>query len=128
MPDRANKRRNEVKGHQVDIPLNEEVFLQPWFLPKSVYTAIRRLLPGIHLAKMRYYFDDYGCLRCGKKESLYGSNGLCETCNVVIRYRVAKCLQRRLKKAGVTSPQALSYDFADQGQLARRLLRDFTLR
>lgn len=37
----------------------DELFLQPWFLPKPTYLALRRLLPSCQMAKMRYYFDDY---------------------------------------------------------------------
>ena len=55
----------------------DAIFLQPWFLPVEVYRAIRRVLPYIHLFKMRYYFEDYGCLKCGKKNALYQSNGFC---------------------------------------------------
>jgi hypothetical protein len=79
----------------------EAIFLQPWFLPREVYSAVRRLLSYIHLMKMRYYFDDYGCLKCGKKENLYMSNGLCETCGVTIRHRMERSLTRRLRAAGV---------------------------
>jgi len=84
----------------------DAIFLQPWFLPIEVYREIRRLLPYIHLFKMRYYFDDYGCLRCGKKDVMYQSNGLCESCGVVVRYRVKHALMRRLKKVGVRDADA----------------------
>jgi hypothetical protein len=79
----------------------DAVFLQPWFLPVEVYREIRRLLPYIHLFKMRYYFEDYGCIKCGKKNVMYQSNGFCESCGVVIRHRVKMALKRRLKKGGV---------------------------
>jgi hypothetical protein len=82
-----------------------DVFLQPWFLPKDVYFQIRRILPNAHLSKMRYYFEDYGCLRCGIHDSLYGSNGLCERCSVLIRGRVTRALKRRLKNVGETGPE-----------------------
>lgn len=94
--------RNEKDNGVPDEELTKEaIFLQPWFLPIEIYRAIRRLLPYIHLFKMRYYFEDYGCLKCGKKNVMYQSNGLCESCGVVIRYRVKQALMRRLKKAGV---------------------------
>ncbi len=100
---------------------NDAIFLQPWFLPVEVYRAIRRLLPYIHLFKMRYYFEDYGCLKCGKKNVLYQSNGFCESCGVVIRHRMKQALKRRLKKVGV---QANCADVADSdGMLvAERIL------
>src|SRR5580704_6912679 len=81
---------------------DEDIFLQPWFVPKDVYLQIRRLLPNAQLSKMRYYFEDYGCLKCSKQTTIYGSNGLCERCSVLIRGRIQRCLERRLKAAGVT--------------------------
>jgi hypothetical protein len=32
---------------------------------RQKYEAVRRLLPPSQMLKMRYYFDDYGCLKCG---------------------------------------------------------------
>jgi len=90
------------KASRPDSELTKDaIFLQPWFLPIEVYREVRRLLPYIHLFKMRYYFDDYGCLKCGKKDALYQSNGLCESCGVVVRHRVRQALMRRLKKVGI---------------------------
>ena len=120
------KKRRAIK--LADLPLNEEVFLQPWFLPKDVYFAIRRLLPSIHLAKMRYYFDDYGCLRCGTKEGMYGSNGLCERCTVLVRYRIMHALERRLKQVGVRSEPPPSILGLDSYHDAKRILRDVRVR
>jgi len=34
------------------------------------FFAIRQLLPSAQLLKMRYYFDDYGCLKCGKSDGV----------------------------------------------------------
>lgn len=92
---RSTKRSNNTPGSNAD-----EIFLQPWYVPRDVYLEIRRVLPNIHLAKMRYYFEDYGCLKCGDRKALYGANGLCERCSVVVRGRVARCMQRRLRKVG----------------------------
>jgi len=113
-----------ARGVTPDAELTKDaIFLQPWFLPKEVYLEIRRLLPYIHLLKMRYYFDDYGCLKCGKKNALYQSNGLCETCGVTIRQRMKQCLIRRLKEVGVeTSSQELPFDSTDGMVNAQRIL------
>src|SRR5271157_5776183 len=104
-----------VKVVTPDAELTKEaIFMQPWFLPKEVYLEIRRLLPYIHLLKMRYYFDDYGCLKCGKKKVLYQSNGLCETCGVTIRQRMKQSLIRRLREVGVqTTSRELPFDSTD---------------
>ena len=79
----------------------DELFLQPWFLSRPVYEAIRRLLPPSQILKMRYYFDDYGCLKCGDLKALYGTNGLCRGCSIIVRARVALALKRRFEKLGV---------------------------
>jgi hypothetical protein len=70
--------------------LHDEVFMQLWFIPKPIYLAIRRLLPNIHLMKMRHYFDDYRCLRCGDSDAVYGASGFCHSCNVIVRSRVSR--------------------------------------
>lgn len=113
---------------ELEIPVSDEVFLQPWFIPRNVYAAVRRLLPSVHLAKMRYYFDDYGCLRCGETGRLYGSNGLCERCTVVVRWRVAQALRKRLKQVGVRSDSPYASEIADRTLTARRLLRKFAVK
>ncbi len=106
------------------LALNDEVFLQPWFVPKDVYLEMRRLLPNIHLTKMRYYFEDYGCLKCGDRKHLYGSNGLCERCSVLIRGRVARSLKRRLKAVGITDPPPeIAITLGSGVDAARSLLR-----
>ena len=51
-----------VKGHtrrKLDVGSNiDELFLQPWFLPRPVSEKIRKLLPSSQFQKMRYHFDD----------------------------------------------------------------------
>ena len=93
-------RRSLAKTANVGGP-EDELFLQPWFLSKSQYSAVRGIIPPSQMLKMRYYFDDYGCLKCGNLKGLYGSNGLCRGCSVVVRARVVLALKRRFKKFGV---------------------------
>jgi hypothetical protein len=81
--------------------LDNEIFLQPWYLSRETFLAIRELLPSAQLLKMRYYFDDYGCLKCGKSDSIYSSNGMCARCAIVVRSRVVASLKRRFQKVGV---------------------------
>ena len=106
-------------GH---IPLHDEIFLQPWFIPRETYRTLRTLLPSVTLLKMRYYFQDYGCIRCGQTEVLYGSNGFCERCSVMIRGRVIRAMQRRLKQAGVACEVKPTTIFTDRMADAQRLL------
>lgn len=83
----------------------DELFLQPWFRSKAEYVAIRRILPPSQMLKMRYYFEDYGCLKCGKLNAIYSSNGLCRGCSIIDRARVVLSLKRRFKKLGVKVPK-----------------------
>jgi hypothetical protein len=109
-----NKNRLSAK-----LLVNDELFLQPWFLPKATYLKLKTLLPSSQLAKTRYYFQDYGCLKCGSRTALYGSNGMCSECSILIRGRIAICLKKRFRKIGVK---------VDRGPLqryARRLTKGF---
>lgn len=94
MPKERNHRQPELISNL------DEVFLQPWFLPRPLSEKIRRLLPSSQFLKMRYYFDDYGCLKCGKRNCLYGTNGMCERCYVIVRQRIASTLFRRFRRIG----------------------------
>jgi hypothetical protein len=78
----------------------DEVFMQPWFLPRPLSEKIRRLLPSSQFQKMRYYFDDYGCLKCGKRNLLYGTNGMCDHCYMIVRGRIARGLFKRFRRIG----------------------------
>lgn len=104
------------------IPLHDEMFLQPWFIPRETYATLRTLLPSVTLLKMRYYFQDYGCIRCGRFEVLYGSNGFCERCSGLIRARTIRAMQRRLKQAGVACDARATTIFTDRMADAERLL------
>ena len=72
-----------------------EVALQPWFLPRELSWKIRCILPNDYWRKMRYYFDDYGCLRCAQKSVVYGFNGLCRVCYKLIVHRIGFALASR---------------------------------
>jgi hypothetical protein len=98
-----------------------DVFLQPWFLPMRSASAIRRLLPPEHRHKMRAYFDDYGCLKCGTTKARYGSNGMCKSCVQEVKLKLLFAMKRR----GISRPpaEAPSRTFKRAAE-ARRLLAD----
>jgi hypothetical protein len=127
---RSRKRTANVSAGQEEALtiLHDEVFMQPWFIPKPVYMAIRRLLPNIHLMKLRHYFDDYGCIRCGKTDAIYGASGFCYACNVIVRSRILIGLKKRLKKAHVKWEQTAGEHFFDQMNLAQLILYGRTVR
>lgn len=123
----SNRKTGKANRRGLNGTAEDEIFLQPWYLPKDVYLEVRRILPNIHLSKMRFYFEDYGCLKCGTRNSLYGSNGLCEACGVLIRGRVARCLKRRLKNVGILDPVNESANTLGGGmESAQALLRHLT--
>jgi hypothetical protein len=103
-----------------DRELLDATFLQPWFLPQSTALAIRRLLPPEHRHRMRFYFDDYGCLKCGKTNVTYGSNGLCKLCMQQVKLRLFFAVKRRWTAA---SPDNLPRTFKRVAD-AQRLLKD----
>lgn len=98
----AIKARASVVSETTSV--DDEIFLQPWFMPKKIFLQIRTLLPSAQLARMKYYFEDYGCLRCARSNVVYRGNGLCQECSVVVRCRLLRALTRRFKKVGVAIP------------------------
>ena len=103
-----------------DKQLLDDVFLQPWFLPRDTAFAIRRIVPPEHRHKMKFFFDDYGCLRCTKKRGIYGSNGLCKKCMQEVKLKLFFAIKRRWTAA---SPENLPRTFRRMAD-AQRLLRD----
>ena len=107
-----------MKKH--DLQLLDDIFLQPWFLPQKTAFAIKRILPPEHRHKMRFYFDDYGCLKCGKTNVQYGSNALCKLCMQQVKLRLFFAIKRRWTAA---SPDNLPRTFKRMAD-AQRLLKD----
>jgi hypothetical protein len=103
-----------------DRKLLDDIFLQPWFLPLQTAFAIKRLLPPEHRHRMRFYFDDYGCLKCGKKSVTYGANALCKLCMQRVKLRLFFAIKRRWTAA---SPDNLPRTFKRMAD-AQRLLMD----
>lgn len=105
----------------VDKLYAQEAALQPWFIPSETYLELRRVLPPSQIMKMRYYFEDFGCLRCDSRTAIYGSNGLCEKCSTLVRSRLSRALERRKKHLGELDKPG---SFEDSGrESARNLLR-----
>jgi len=99
----------------------EKVLLQPWFLPQRITFAIHALVPPDFWNKMRYYFDDYGCMIC-EKESGYRSNGMCHSCYCKTRQRLLLSVKRRLE----SHPRMrLDMELFRQEKLAKKLLGRF---
>jgi len=101
--------------------LVEQILLQPWFLPKKVAFTIHSLVPVDFYKKMRYVFEDYGCLLCGA-ETGYHSNGMCQTCHARTYKKILFSLRRRGRQGG--QPR-LDLELFRQQKIARKLLSRF---
>jgi hypothetical protein len=98
-----------------------ELLLQPWFLPQRIACAIHAMVPPDFWNKMRYYFEDYGCMIC-KAETGHHSNGMCKRCSRQVRRKVAASAARRSE----TSRPRLDLAMFRQERIARKLLDKFS--
>lgn len=101
--------------------LFNEVFLQPWFVTLETSWAIRRLLPPDYIRKLKYYFEDYGCLRCGKTDRPHDSNAMCKPCVAQVKLRFLFALKRRGLPAQAVKKRHSPFDRMAE---AKRLLAD----
>jgi hypothetical protein len=123
------RRKRGAPGTSPPTFIADEVFLQPWFLDKKCAAAVRRLIPRICSHKMRFYFEDWGCLVCRSKKRRYGSNGMCHLCTTRIQKRLRLCLQRRaVKESDQGSPARAAQQEPDRVQIAKDLLSDIARR
>jgi hypothetical protein len=104
--------------------LLDEVFLQPWFLPAQTAFAIKRILPPEHRHRMKFFFEDYGCMRCRTKDAPYGSNALCKACMQEVKLKMFLAIKRRWTAA---SPENLPRTFKRMAD-AQMLLKDLLQR
>jgi hypothetical protein len=47
---------------------------------------------------MRAYFDDYGCMICGRMDVIYDALGMCIGCHHTIRRRLRRSVRRRMTR------------------------------
>jgi len=98
-----------------------DIFLQPWFLPLKISRKIRDLIPTDHHHKMRFYFEDYGCIKCGKKQVRYGSNAMCKLCAQSVQLKMLFAIKRRWR---ASNPKADAPRTFKRAAEALRLLAD----
>lgn len=103
-----------------DKQLLDDIFLQPWFLSRDMAFAVRRILPPEHRHKMKFYFEDYGCLRCLKTDVTYGSNALCKLCMQEVKLKMFFAIKRRWTAASPDNSPRTFKRMAD----AQRMLGD----
>jgi hypothetical protein len=100
----------------------DKVLLEPWFLPQRVAFAIHSVVPPAFWNKMRYFFEDYGCMIC-KQQSKHHSNGMCRLCRDRIRRKLTQSIKRRSRDR---SNRRLDIVLLRQEKLAKRLLGKFS--
>lgn len=101
---------------------SHELALQPWFLPRASRLAINSLIPPHYRNKMRFYFEDYGCMVCGKHD-LYDANGMCLPCHHLLRRRLQASVRRRARK---TPEDSIEIVMKRRKALASKLLGPFS--
>lgn len=116
-----NKHKKPGESSHIAAQSSGGTLFQPWFLNKAASKAILRLIPSEYIARMRWYFDDYGCLYCRRKKVLYQANGFCIECGTMIRKRLIQTMKRRGKTFRLEAPQSQGWYF-DRVQAATEVL------
>ena len=107
-----------------DQKLLNDIFLQPWFVPRKTALAIRRILPRQYWHKMRFYFEEYGCVKCGKKKGRYNANGLCWPCGRLLKWRMSVVLKHRWKNLRVEDEAPSVMRILTAKQMLEDLIRE----
>lgn len=71
--------------------------------------------------KMRFYLDDYGCLKCGKTNVRYGSNAMCKPGVQQVKLKMLFAVKRRWQNRSPAADPPRTFQRASE---ARRLLAD----
>ena len=98
-------------------------FFPPWFLSRDVVRKIDALVPYYYHMRFRFYFDRYGCVRCGRSDVEYCCGGLCIACNGLINDRL-KRTDRALKRRYGSDQETPCASFLKRLSSARELLAD----
>jgi hypothetical protein len=98
--DRALERMIEQKIAEM-MGGSRDGILQPFFQSNAIADAIRKLQTVPQQRKWHYYFEEWGCLICAKKDGQYTSLGMCKACY----HRTLHRLQAILKRADAERPE-----------------------
>jgi hypothetical protein len=98
-------------------------FFPPWFVSRDVYEQMQELLPSLYHHRFRFYFDRYGCIRCKRKNIMYGCSGLCVECLPLIEGRL-KQIDKEMRRIHDSSKNPPAQRFLAGREKARELLAD----
>jgi len=91
--------------------------LQPFFGSREVAWEIKRRQAVHEQNKFTYFYQDWGCMVCGTKKVAHSSLGMCHTCYVRVKHRLAASLRKRQPAKDSTQPS-----FMDSVRMARAAL------
>jgi hypothetical protein len=111
--------------HSSEIHTGRMAFFPPWFLEKKVLKKVRGMLPDYYHKRLRYYFDVFGCIRCGRKDVIYSCGGLCLGCQWTINNRLKKSDKEMKRHYGASERRLPSAQFLKRYTTAQELLRGF---
>ena len=77
---------------------------EPFFQPKVIADAIRKLQTVPHQRKWTKYFEEWGCLICEKNDRPHGSLGMCAACHQRTQQRLAAILRFTEKQEWPDAP------------------------
>ncbi len=103
--------------------MNSLIF-QPWFVPRSTYLTIARLIPREYGLRMRDYFNRYGCMCCRSRTGLHAAHGMCKPCHTEVSRRLRRCWKKRLKLLNEQAHKHEIKDIVANAKTARELLLD----
>ena len=96
----------------------------PWCLPRQTYFKVCEVVPQAYFARMRLYFEFYGCMICRTKNpGSYCSCGICQLCMGRLRGRLLRC-GRVLAKRERAAVEPLRTEMLKRIRSARALLAD----
>jgi hypothetical protein len=96
----------------------------PGFVSQDVYLKIYKLVPKIYFQRFSTYFKRYGCLRCSRKRTLYGANGLCLHCLGLVSDRLKACDRALAQQYEAKKDSGRSERFLHRVNSAKHLLSD----
>ena len=127
----SNQGRNKTpgkRGRGATTPdrkyMISDALLQPWFLSLETAKAVLRLIPQKHFSRMRWFFEDFGCLRCRGKKLEYGGNCLCARCRHAVMRCMIRSVERRSKTSKGSKPPSPRRGYLDRAEAAKKLLGD----
>lgn len=101
--------------------LTPDTIMEPWFLPKQIETAISQLVPISKRRKWRYFFLDWGCLRCGRTDVIHHCHGLCKRCHLWIYNHLRTSIDKHFAQDRPT-PDDLTAKLTLRASTAQRIL------